>query len=277
MNRGNFKKPNKSLIKILFLVIIGIFFITIFINYGCKKSEQTKNTNDAGASSSQTSTTVFSKFLNVGIDATLPPFAYLSGEEIVGFDVDLAAEIAERLGKELKITQISYGEIYEKIIEPDIDIIISAIIPNQEKSKIADFSDPYYTLEYTLITLTTSKLTIGNDFISKKIGLIKSEIENLDPDFLLNYSVNKYDDAVALINALKSGEVDGILISAPIGIRILKDDPDSYKFIEKIKSNASYSIVIKKGTGLTERINEILKEMNADGTFQEIYNEWLRQ
>ena len=68
---------------------------------GCKKSEKTNNT--AGASSSQTSTTVFSKFLNVGIDATLPPFAYLQGEEIVGFDVDLASEIAKRLEKELKI------------------------------------------------------------------------------------------------------------------------------------------------------------------------------
>lgn len=275
MNRDNYRNKKKLFMKILLLAITVIFLLTFFINYGCKKSEQAKSEN--GTSSSQTSTTVFSKFLNVGIDATLPPFAYVIGEEIVGFDVDLAAEIAKRLEKELKITQISYSEIYEKINEPEIDIIISAIIPNQEKAKSVDFSEPYYALEYTLITLTTSKLSIGNDFISKKIGLIKSEVENLDPDFLLNYNINKYDDAVALINAIKSQEVDGILISAPIGIRILKDDPDSYKLIEKVKSKASYSIVIKKGIGLTEKINEILKDINSDGTFQEIYNEWLGQ
>lgn len=275
MNRDNFRNKKKLFIKIFLPVMVVFFLLTIFAGYGCKKTEKINNAGEA--SSSQTSTTVFSKFLNVGIDATLPPFAYLQGEEIVGLDVDLAAEIALRLEKELKITQISYSEIYEKINEPEIDIIISAIIPNQEKSKTTDFSDPYYTLEYTLITLTTSKLTIGKDFTSKKIGMIKSEIENLEPDFLLNYSISKYDDAVALINALKSQEVDGILISAPIGIRILKDDPVSYKYIEKIKSKASYSIVIKKGTGLTERINEILKDINADGTFQEIYDNWLRE
>ncbi len=275
MNQDNFRSEKKLFIKIIIPLMLTVFLLSVFVNYGCKKSEKTNNTSEAA--SLQTSTTVFSKFLNVGIDATFPPFAYLQGEEIVGFDVDLAGEIAKRLEKELKITQMSYNEIYEKINEPEIDIIVSAIIPNQEKSKTVDFSDPYYTLEYTLITLATSKLAIGNDFISKKIGIIKSEIENLDPEFLLNYSVGKYDDAVALIKALKSQEVDGILISAPIGIRILRDDPDSYKFIEKIKSEASYSIIIKKGTGLTERINEILKEINADGTFQEIYNEWLRE
>ena len=275
MNQDNLRSEKKLFIKIIIPLMLTVFLLSVFVNYGCKKSEKTNNTSEAA--SLQTSTTVFSKFLNVGIDATFPPFAYLQGEEIVGFDVDLAGEIAKRLEKELKITQMSYNEIYEKINEPEIDIIISAIIPNQEKSKTVDFSDPYYTLEYTLITLTTSKLAIGNDFISKKIGIIKSEIENLDPEFLLNYSVGKYDDAVALIKALKSQEVDGILISAPIDIRILRDDPDSYKFIEKIKSEASYSIIIKKGTGLTERINEILKEINADGTFQEIYNEWLRE
>ncbi len=268
------KKVKIILIKILILLVISVLFIALTTSYACKKTELKNNLNDS--TSSLTNTTVFSKFLNVGIDATFPPFAFLCGEEIKGLDVDLVNEIALRLGKELKIVQVSYDEIYEKINDPEIDIIISAIIPNPEKQKIVEYSNPYYTLEYTLIALTTSKLAIGNDFISKKIGLVKSEIENLNPDLLLNYSISKYDDAVTLINALKSQEIDGILISAPIGIKMLKDDPDAYKLVEKVKSNASYSILIKKGTGLTQKINEVLKDINDDGTFTEIYNKWLR-
>ena len=168
MNQDNFRSEKKLFIKIIIPLMLTVFLLSVFVNYGCKKSEKTNNTSEAA--SLQTSTTVFSKFLNVGIDATFPPFAYLQGEEIVGFDVDLAGEIAKRLEKELKITQMSYNEIYEKINEPEIDIIISAIIPNQEKSKTADFSDPYYTLEYTLITLTTSKLAICLLYTSNLVG-----------------------------------------------------------------------------------------------------------
>lgn len=269
------ENKKRVLIRTLFLLIIPIFLLIIFTNYACKKTELQRSLKDSA--SSLTSTTVFSKFLNVGIDATFPPFAFLCGEEIKGLDIDLVTEIAERLEKELQIVQVSYDEIYEKINEPEMDMIISAIIPNPEKQKLVDYSDPYYTLEYTLITLTTSKLAIGNDFISKKIGLVKSEIESLNSDLLLNYNISKYDDAVTLINALKTQEVDGILISAPIGIKMLKDDPDSYKFIEKIKSKASYSILLKKGSSLTPKINEILKDINDDGTFSDIYNKWLRQ
>ena len=277
MNQNNINKNKKNILlkSIIYILILGIFFISIFGGYGCRKSDQTVSFDEL--SSSQVSTTVSSKFLNVGVDATLPPFAYLEGEEVKGFDIDLATEIAKRIEKELKIIQISYSEIYDKINQPEIDIIISAIIPNDEKSKIADFSIPYYTLEYIFITLNTSKFTIGNDLLSKKIGLIKSEVENLNPEFLLKYSISKYDDAVALINALKSQEIDAILISAPIGIRILNDDPQFYRFIEKIKSNANYCIVIKKDTGLKEEIDETLKDINEDGTFQLIYDKWLKQ
>jgi len=279
LNRNSFinKKSKKNIFLklIIFILILGIFVIAIIGGYGCKKSNRTVSFDEL--SSSQTSSTISGKFLNVGVDATLPPFAYLEGEEVKGFDVDLAAEIAKRLEKELKIIQVSYSEIYDKINQPDMDIIISAIVPNDEKSKIADFSEPYYTLEYIFITLSTSKATIGNDLLSKKIGLIKSEVENLDSEFLLKYSISKYDDAVALINALKAQEIDAILISAPIGIRILNDDPESYRFIEKIKSNANYCIVIKKDTGLKEKIDEIIKSINKDGTFQVIYDKWLKQ
>ncbi len=217
-----------------------------------------------------------SNFLNVGVDSTFPPFAFLLEEKVSGFDVDIAQEIANRLGKELKISQISWDEIFDKINDPGIDVIIAGVPATPEREKLADFSEPYYTLEFMALSLSTSNIKIKEDLVNKKAGMLKSEIADLDPDFLAGYAVSGYDDVVALINALKSGEVDGILISIPIGVKILNEDPETYKFLQRVESNIQYSIVLKKGSPLKETINQIIKNLKNDGTYSKIYDNWFK-
>ncbi|MCL6088534.1 MAG: ABC transporter substrate-binding protein [Actinobacteria bacterium] len=214
--------------------------------------------------------------MNVGVDSTFPPFAFLLKDKVSGFDVDIADEIARRLGRQLKINQISWNEIFDKINDPGIDIIISGVTNDKDKEKLADFSDPYYTLEFILLSLKTSDIKKREDLINKKAGGLKSEINNLNADILSGYSMSKYDDVNSLIKALKSGEVQGILISIPIGAKILSEDPDTYIFLQKIKSNIKYSIVLKKDSELKDKINQILKELKDDGTYSKIYDNWFK-
>ncbi|MCE5329017.1 ABC transporter substrate-binding protein [bacterium] len=248
--------------------------ISTFLIFGCNKKSSLAA--DDSLKTSAAEVTAYSNFLNVGVDSTFPPFAFLTEDKVSGFDVDIAQEIAKRLDKELKISQISWDEIFDKINDPGIDVIISGVPATPEREKLADFSDPYYTLEFMALSLSTSSIKIKEDLANKKVGMLKSETADLDPDFLANYAVNGYDDVVTLINALKSGEVDGILISIPIGVKILNEDPETYKFLQKIESNIQYSIVLKKGSSLKDKINQILKDMRSDGTYSKIYYNWFK-
>jgi len=212
----------------------------------------------------------------VGFDVTFPPFAFLMQDKPSGFDVDIAFEISKRLGKELKTKQISWDEIFDKINDPDIDMIISGVTDTPDREKLADFSAPYYTLEFISLSLSTSDIKLKEDLLNKKVGMLKSESSSLDSDFLANYSIIQFDDVMALIKALKSNEIQGILISIPIGAKIINEDPQTYKFLQKVQSNVSYSIVLKKGSPLKDKINQILEDMKKDGTYLKIYDNWFK-
>lgn len=212
----------------------------------------------------------------MGVDSTFPPFAFLMEDKVSGFDVDIAGEIAKRLGKELIINQISWNEIFDRINDANIDAIISGVTNTPDRQKLADFSDPYYTLEFISLTLSTSDIKLKGDLTSKKVGMLKSEIEDLNPDFLSNYAVTGYDDVVTLIKGLKAEEIQGILISIPIGVKILNEDPETYRFIQKTQSIIKYAIVFKKGSPLKDKINQIMKELKEDGTYSKIYDSWFK-
>ncbi len=197
-------------------------------------------------------------------------------DKVSGFDIDIAVEIAKRLGRELKITQISWNEIFERINDADIDAIISGVSNSAERQKSNDFSEPYYNLEFISLTLSSSSITLKGELVNKKVGMLKNEMEDLNPDVLSEYLVTGYDDVVALIKGLKAEEIQGILISIPIGVKILNEDPDTYRFISRMESIIQYSIVLKKGSPLTEKINQALKELRDDGTYKKIYDTWFK-
>ena len=106
--------------------------------------------------------------------------------------------------------------------------------------------------------------------------MLKNEMEDLSPDVLSEYSIIGYDDVVALIKGLKAEEIQGITISIPIGAKILIEDPDTYRFINKVESSIEYSIVLKKDSPLTDRMNQVLKELKDDGTYKKIYDIWFK-
>jgi len=269
-----FKNYKPVILKISGFVIILSFLVSAFLFLGCneKKSQVIENSSETSAAE----VTAYSNFLNVGVDSTFPPFAFLMEDKVSGFDVDIAGEIAKRMGKELKISQISWDEIFDKINDPGIDLVISGVTITSDREKLVDFSEPYYTLEFISLSLSTSDIRTKEDLKNKKIGMLKSETKDMNPDFLADYVINGYDDVVALIKALKSGEIDGILISIPIGVKILSEDPETYRFLQKIQSDIEYSVVLKKESPLKDKINQILKDMRSDGTYLKIYDNWFK-
>nr|6Y16_A Chain A, Amino acid ABC transporter, periplasmic amino acid-binding protein,Amino acid ABC transporter, periplasmic amino acid-binding protein [Thermotoga maritima MSB8]6Y16_B Chain B, Amino acid ABC transporter, periplasmic amino acid-binding protein,Amino acid ABC transporter, periplasmic amino acid-binding protein [Thermotoga maritima MSB8] len=84
-------------------------------------------------------------YLLVGLSADFPPFEFVDENgNIVGFDVDLAKEIARRLGVELKIVDMTFDGLIPSLLTKKIDVIISGMTITEERKKVVAFSDPYF-------------------------------------------------------------------------------------------------------------------------------------
>ena len=100
--------------------------------------------------------------LVMGTNAGFKPFEYIDNNEIVGFDVDLAREIAKSMGKELKIEDMSFDGLLSALDSGQIDMVAAGMTVTPERAKNALFSDPYYSASQRIIVKKGSPIRNTN-------------------------------------------------------------------------------------------------------------------
>ncbi len=89
--------------------------------------------------------------LVMGTNAQFEPFEYRENNEIVGFDVDMAMQIAKDAGYNLKIEDMEFGGIIAAVQSGKVDMAIAGMTANDERRQNVDFSDPYFTAEQVVV------------------------------------------------------------------------------------------------------------------------------
>lgn len=212
--------------------------------------------------------------LIVGSDISYPSFSFLNNGNPDGFDIDIAKEISKRMGKEIEIVPVSWSSIYEEIGKGNIDMAISAVPLLPDKEKIADFSTPYFTMEYLLISFKGMGVKVKEDLNNRLVGILKIEKDNLKKEYLANFQILPYENIVNMLDDLKNRKIEGVLLSLPMSINVLKENRDVYIILDRTGSNLEFVIVFKEGSDLKEEVDRILKEIREDGTYQKIYDKW---
>ncbi len=265
-------------------LLCAALVFSLFYLAGCKAAADI--TSDAGTLyasdpdsdnsddvSAYDNSTDISKLI-VGTDPTYKPFEFMKDGKINGFDIDIVNEIAERMDRELEIITLKWDGTYNIPEDLNLDMVISAIPISPDKESIVDFSDSYFTMEYMLVTLIDTEIKIKENLKGKSVGILDIEKSYLAEDYMLNYRIVGYSDITTMENDLKSKNIDGILISLPIGVNLITGDTGIYKVLEVVKSNRDFAIVFREGSLLREEVNDILEEMKEDGAYDKIYDKW---
>ena len=116
--------------------------------------------------------------LVLGTSADYPPFEFMylddAGEMVYGgIDVSAAGYIAEQMGKELVVENMSFDYLLVALAKGDYDIVMAAIEDTPERENAADFSDPYYTDMPPMILIRAAdaeQYKTLNDFSGKAVG-----------------------------------------------------------------------------------------------------------
>ena len=260
----------------LFLFVLNILFIILIVSVVSHSVSCSifSNVGNGDSPHDPTKLTLSSDKLIVGTDPSYPPFEFKEDNEIVGFDIDIATEIAGRLGKELDLVAITWDSTFEMGDDLRVDMIISAVPILEEKEELIDFSDPYYILEYILISLNENQIKIKEDLLGKKIGILEVAQNDLSVDYLADYTIETFDDVFIMLEELGNKDIEGILLSLPIGIEILRVNEGIYVVLDVISSEKEFGIVFRKEHILKLEVDRILEELQDNGTFDTIYNKW---
>jgi len=89
--------------------------------------------------------------IKLGTNAAFPPFEYVDGKDIVGFDITMGEKIAVKAGTQLEIVDMAFDSLIPALQAGTIDFIAAGMSVTEERKKNVDFSDPYFASEQVII------------------------------------------------------------------------------------------------------------------------------
>lgn len=217
----------------------------------------------------------------LGLDDSFPPMGF-RGEsgDIVGFDIDLAKEVADRMGVELELRPVDWDGVILSLNKGDIDLIWNGMTITESRQEKIDFSQPYLANRQIVIVAGDSDIAAKADLAGKKVGVqMGSSSETAisrEPDVLESFDqLKKYADNVVALLDLKAGRVDAVVVDEIMGRYYIAKRPGDYKVIDEDFGREEYGIGFRQeDDAFRQKVDEILNEMRADGTAAEISEEW---
>ena len=233
----------------------------------------------AGLALSVAATSVSAETLRVVTDPSFVPFEMMDQEtgEMVGFDMEIIAEVAERAGFDYDLNTMDFNGIIPALQTGNVDIAIAGITITEERGEIVDFSDPYYDSGLRILVRTNSDMGEMSDLEGKKIG---SKIGSTSYDYLMKTlddddGVTPYPGSADMYMALMSRAVDAVFYDAPnVGYFASTKGKGKVKVVGPLYEGQQYGIALKKGSQWVGPVNEALAEIKKDGTYKTIYEKW---
>lgn len=216
--------------------------------------------------------------LRVGTNAEFPPFEYVGENgEPDGFDIALIKAIGEKIGYEVVVENMEFASLVGAI-GTKIDVAIAGMTIDEERLQSVDFSEPYYDAIQYVIVLEGSDIATAADLEGKKIGVQLGTTGDYAVEEIEGATAAQYNKGVDAVNDLLNGRVDCVIIDKNPALvfeaeydGIVALPGDQFDFgVEQ------YAIALPKGdTELAEKINNALKELKEDGTYDALVEQYI--
>lgn len=254
------------------VMVLGTFALT-----SCGSDKSSSSSDDAMSQLSNEGTLV------VGLDDTFAPMGFRDENgDLVGFDIDLANAVGEKLGVDVEFQPIDWDAKDLELSSGNIDCIWNGMSVTPEREEAYSLSNKYLNNNIILMTLSDSDvdvtsadqlkdLNIGTQVDSAALEMLEGN-EEYDS---FKDKITTYDSYDTAILDLQAGRVDVIAIDQVLGEYKNNNMDGALKVCEYSLGEDAYAIGFRKDdTALRDAVNDAIKELIDDGTAEEISNEW---
>jgi cystine transport system substrate-binding protein len=211
--------------------------------------------------------------LKIGTEGTYAPFTYHDQTgALVGFDVEIGQAVAERLGVKAEFLEGRWDGLIAGLDANRYDAVINQVGITEERKKKYDFSEPYIASKAALIVKADNEdIKSFDDLKGKKSAQsLTSNFGKLaEASGAELVGTDGFDQSIQLV---LNGRADATINDSLSFLDFKKHKPDANVKIAATQDKADYSgIIIRKGEPeLLAAINDALKQIQADGTYQKI-------
>ncbi|MBS7660435.1 ABC transporter substrate-binding protein [Pseudomonas lalucatii] len=218
--------------------------------------------------------------LKIGTEGAYPPFNLIDASgAAVGFDVEIAQALCAKLQAECEVVTSDWDGIIPALNARKFDFLVASMSITEERQQAVDFTEPYYTNKLQFIApkggdFKTDKASLKGKVIGAQRATIAGTWLEDNLDGVVD--IKLYDTQENAYLDLSSGRLDGVLADTFVNWEWLKSDAGKgFEFKgEPVFDNDKIGIAVRKGDPLREKLNTALKEVVADGTYQQINDKY---
>ena len=254
---------------------IFCLLLVLFVLVGCSSD------SNNGDSTADLLTQIKEKgVVTVATEGDWSPYTYHdeNSNELVGFDVELAKLIADKLGVEVEYKETDWDSILAGVQSGTFDLGINGITYSDKRAKSFNFSNPYLYDQTVLIVLESNNDINSFEDIKGKVNTNSpgsSYAEMAEEYGATNQYIATFSDTIQL---LSRGDADCTINSLSVYNDYIREKGDAagIKIVDETEPEKTV-IASKKDDStntLIEEINKILDELREDGTLAELSNKY---
>ncbi|MHC5745509.1 MAG: ABC transporter permease subunit [Nostoc sp.] len=201
--------------------------------------------------------------------------------QIVGFDIDIAKTLAEKLGFKLQIMESDFNGLIPALQANRADFVMAGMTPTPERQKNIDFSIIYYEAKDTIVAPKGSNLKQPQDLSGKKLGVQLGTIQEQNAQKIAKkvagIQLKQLNKVPEVVQEIKSGRIDAAIVEDTVAKGFAQANPDlEFNTIPSEEASGS-AIAFPKGSSFVEPFNKVLQQMKDDGTLAKLVTKWFSQ
>ncbi|MBL4937209.1 transporter substrate-binding domain-containing protein [Clostridium sp. YIM B02515] len=260
---------------------ITAILLTVFFTLGLAACGKSAESTGAAASKAETKVDKIKKAgkIVLGTSGDYPPYEFhksVDGKDtIVGFDVEIAKEIAKDLGVKLEVKEMDFKGLLGALQSGNVDFVLAGMTPTEERKQSVDFSNVYYTAVQKVVVRTedNDKIKAVSDLKGKAVGVQKGAIqETIAKEQMPDSEAKALGKVSDIALALKTKKIDSAIIEEPVAKSYVNANSE-FKISDIVlkTEDAGSAVAVNKGNKeLIDQVNKTLDRLTKDKAIEKL-------
>ena len=249
------------------------------VSAGCGGKDSSSESGSSSKEDNSLQEVIDSGKFVLGLDATFKPMGYTDeNDEIVGFDIDVAEEVCERMGVDLVKQPINWDTKEEDLDAGRIDCIWNGMSVNPSRAEAMNLSDPYMKNSMVFVVPADSDAETMSDLADAAIGVQNGSTAQTileGSEIGSSCSIQAMATNIEALQQMEFGLVDAVFLDSVVAEYEITSSGKDYVILPDGLEEEEYAIGFRKNDQkLRDEVQKILGEMKADGTLGKISTEW---
>ena len=216
--------------------------------------------------------------LKVGANVGNVPWEFQDKNgNIVGFEIDLINEIADRLGDTVVLTTIPFNGLFSAVQSGRIDMAASSITITEKRLESVAFAQPYYDSDQSLTVKTSGDIKSIEDLKEKVVAVDTGSTGDIwasENEKKLGFKqIRRFEGISSAMLDLVAGRIDGYISDIP-AMQYYTKDKSNLEVVARIPTGEKYGFMFAQNNPKSKEVNDVISELKKEGFLSQLHKKW---